>query len=514
MHPPIATVLIADSSAARVLEHMRSQFVLRERPPASHRVEFLDTFDARLWRRGDHLAAYCGRGEVELRLAGADRAEVLIGSTAQVGLVRDLPPGPLRDALSVAAGERHLAPRVEVTRDELAFDVLDGRQKIVARLAIVTGVARCPPAAEGHELPTLVEVASIRGYSSERDRLVRLASEGLGGRLVARGLIEVALNACGHAQLDDPSALRVALDPAVAARIGVRRILGGLLWVVIANEAGVRGDLDAEFLHDYRVAVRRTRSILGQLRAAFTEDETTELRAELAWLANATGPVRDLDVLLAWLDLEQRDRAELVVLIDFIRAEREHERARLLAVLDSVRYGALIEGWMAFAAADDGGSVAGGLLREQVAEQVSRRFERMLAKVRKALAADDDAALHRARVDGKKLRYLFDCTPGLLPKAAVERVVGELKSIQEELGILNDTVVQRELLERLAQRLCEAAPVPHRTLLAMGALGERARRRGRRARRKFKSRWRAFVAGDVRDPLMQITGPGRAGPRA
>jgi transcriptional regulator with XRE-family HTH domain len=32
------------------------------------------------------------------------------------------------------------------------------------------------------------------------------------------------------------------------------------LEILVANEPGIRGNVDSEFLHDYRVAVRRTRS--------------------------------------------------------------------------------------------------------------------------------------------------------------------------------------------------------------------------------------------------------------
>ena len=51
--------------------------------------------------------------------------------------------------------------------------------------------------------------------------------------------------------------------------VGARQIHLALLGILVANEPGLRANLDTEFLHDFRVAVRRTRSLLGQIRHVF-----------------------------------------------------------------------------------------------------------------------------------------------------------------------------------------------------------------------------------------------------
>lgn len=55
---------------------------------------------------------------------------------------------------------------------------------------------------------------------------------------------------------------------------------------------------DPEELHDLRVAVRRTRTVLGEFRKFFPEEILFRFRTEFRWIAVATGPVRDLDVYL------------------------------------------------------------------------------------------------------------------------------------------------------------------------------------------------------------------------
>ncbi len=107
---------------------------------------------------------------------------------------------------------------------------------------------------------------------------------------------------------------------------GVHRAhLAAMRW----NEAGLRADLDSEFLHDWRVAVRRTRCLLGQLKQVFPAGETRRLRSELGWLARLTGPLRDLDVFLLLLLIKL-----LLLLVDqcvqgfyfalFVRGGREN----------------------------------------------------------------------------------------------------------------------------------------------------------------------------------------------
>ena len=76
-------------------------------------------------------------------------------------------------------------------------------------------------------------------------------------------------------------------DRSVRADAGARQIHSALLDIMVANEPGMRADLDTEFLHDYRVSLRRTRSLLGQIKNVFPEDAVTHFRTEFQWLAQS-----------------------------------------------------------------------------------------------------------------------------------------------------------------------------------------------------------------------------------
>ena len=60
-----------------------------------------------------------------------------------------------------------------------------------------------------------------------------------------------------------PSTPGVPLDPAMAALDAYRAVLANLRDAMVSTWDGTAADLDPEYLHDFRVAVRRTRSVLG-----------------------------------------------------------------------------------------------------------------------------------------------------------------------------------------------------------------------------------------------------------
>ena len=86
----------------------------------------------------------------------------------------------------------------------------------------------------------------------------------------------------------------------------LRRICRLQLDAFERHRPGARIGRDPEELHDLRVAVRRTRSALGEFRAFFPQATVARLRGELRWLGEVTGPVRDLDVYLEILPDYQR----------------------------------------------------------------------------------------------------------------------------------------------------------------------------------------------------------------
>ena len=107
------------------------------------------------------------------------------------------------------------------------------------------------------------------------------------------------------------------------------------------SERGIRTGSDPEELHRFRVAVRRARALIRASRP-LVRDQLAALDRELRWLGSATGPLRDLDVLLVRLEKLQPtldpDGAGVDVIVAALERERLERREAASALLDTTRY--------------------------------------------------------------------------------------------------------------------------------------------------------------------------------
>lgn len=229
------------------------------------------------------------------------------------------------------------------------------------------------------------------------------------------------------------------------AEEAVRRLaLSQLERAAAARQQLVEGDRE-EALHDFRVALRRLRSLLRSHRSAFSVEFPRKPLRRLAALARDTNPGRDAEVQLAWLetfanDLKPAERAghrELARELAFRRDESYRKVER-----EIVRDFAAI--------ADDLGK---RLVTYQIAVDLERpsRPPSFAAATREALvrgtgelfeklalieSAADETEGHAARIAAKRLRYLAE--PAVPWSEAAREPVAALKSLQDLLGELHD----------------------------------------------------------------------------
>ena len=97
-------------------------------------------------------------------------------------------------------------------------------------------------------------------------------------------------------------AATVPLDPAMAAIDGFRLVLATLAdgdHRELAGQLSIR--LDPEFLHDLRIAVRRTRTVLHEAKACFPPQSSNRPETGSNGSPTSPGTPHDLDVyLLEW----------------------------------------------------------------------------------------------------------------------------------------------------------------------------------------------------------------------
>jgi len=500
MAAPAYEYVLPDGIDAGVAEARLAACLRLERGPAEvlDRV-FYDTFDGRLHAAGllltdDGLALSVVNGTGEItRAASVDRGRVFAS---------ELPPGRLRDVVAPIVEMRALTPIARVHSRLRPLRVLDGEEKTVVRLVIEEPTVLGAEGARRRIGPRL-NVVGVRGYDGARTRVCRVLENELAFAAADAPLVDAAVIASGLPPGGVSSRLEVAVHADQRADSAAAALLTHLVATITQNVPGVLADVDSEFLHDLRVAVRRTRSAQRQLQAVFPEGRISSFRAEFRWLQQATGPTRDLDVYLWEFDelgstLPESRRGALEPLRLLLLRHRGRERRRMLRALRSARFDALLVDWQAFLErlvnepVDDRpeavrpiGGVAGG--------RIGAVYRRMV-KTGRAIDADSPAErLHDLRKTGKELRYLLEFFAPLYPAEVVKPMVRTLKGLQDTLGLFCDREVQAESVRSLATEVATLEDGP-RALMAMGLLVERLEADKDAARSEFGERFAAFAS--------------------
>jgi CHAD domain-containing protein len=456
----------------------------RRRSIAKQRFTVLDTVDGRVRQAGACLT----RSDVDnastvkwQTLAGTDR--FAIRTTRPVGFAWDLPEGRLKQAVAPIVGPRRLLAQAEAEEQGALLEMLDDRGTAVVRLRIASGQARLPAAhGDWRPWPAMLTLTGVSGYEDEYERLVPLIASRPGIQRCLDGPVAAILRQVGASEPRDLSAPRLSLDPEVRADVGTRQIHRALLEILTANEPGVRGNIDSEFLHDFRVAIRRTRSLIGQVRDVFPADVVEHFAGEFSWIGRLTGSPRDTDVLVLALREHhgEFDADDMNALIAFLGGTQQYEYERLVGALDSRRYQQLLADWKAFLDVPIPNAPQAEHAHDSLAAAVSRRAWRLSKRIsRRARTVDRRTTaerMHEIRIDAKKLRYLVDAASDCYRHADVNCILAALKKLQRALGDFNDASVQENQLVDCGRAIC-AAGGPSGALLTLGRLAERCRQR-------------------------------------
>ena len=229
-------------------------------------------------------------------------------------------------------------------------------------------------------------------------------------------------------------------------------------------------DADPEELHKLRVAIRRMRALLRASRPLIDDARAERLRVRLGNLGRALGPARDADVFSAYMARATTDLEEGTAtprLLAAVAAERRAEYAAALQALDAPAFKRLLRDLDAFnATVVIDVAPLNGLVRHED------------KKLRKAMRnVETDEALHRARVQAKRLRYAAEVVGD-------RKVVARAKDFQDIVGEHQDAIVAEERLRALAKPS---------TALLVGRLIERQERRRADARRDVPKAWKRLA---------------------
>ena len=470
----------------------------------AHTVEqtFWDTFDGRIHRAGLALADTGGRLVLMDATTHAEHASGEHPRATQRMMLDDLPAGGLRERLEAIVEMRALTPIARVRSRRLPINVLDEVGKIVVRLRAEDAAAL--PADDGKiALRPRLHVLAVRGYDAEFDRVSAILRFEMDALEAPRPVLDDAIEALGGVVGGASSKLRIGLDRAERADVAAATILRRLLVIVEDNTPGTIADVDSEFLHDLRVAVRRSRALQRELRGVFPPEPLRVFRDGFRELQVLTGPTRDLDVqLLEFAELATglggNGAADVGPLRRLLEQRRVAERHRMVVALRSARTRALLDNWRDFldglvTAPEDDRPDAARPIADVAGERIATVYRRM---VKMGRAIDDDSpheALHELRKKGKELRYLLEFFSSLYPRDVVKPMVSTLKDLQDVLGRFQDREVQADLLRGLGDDIA-TMDGGAAALMAMGVLVERLVEQQEQARAQFAERFAHFAA--------------------
>jgi CHAD domain-containing protein len=494
---------------AQLLALLEGDWTLAEEPAARRRYECADTFDWRLHGEGLSLVLVRVGNQRRWELSRTDGATLVVPALQGLPAEQEsLPPGALADALTEILPPRALLTRAVVDARVRRWRLVDAEGKTVLRLAEEEGTAASPDGGRNarQALPRRLLLQPLRGYDDVGDRVAFHLEAGLAAARVPACPCTAAYQAIGAVPGGYSSKIRVPLIPALTAAEATHRIFLHLLGTLEANVAGTRADLDSEFLHDLRVAVRRTRSALSQIKRVLPEERVARFREGFNWLGQVTGPKRDLDVFLLQFpdyltDVPADLRADLEPFRGFLLEESAKERAALARRLASPHFHALVKEWRAFLEAPpdlDAAENAARPVKAVADARIWRLFRRIIEAGRAMGESPAPEQLHELRKDCKKLRYLMEFFASLYAPEALDPLIRALKDLLDILGEHQDLAVQAQHLEGFAERMAAEGRAPARTLLALGALVGRLMERRAQVRAEYAAAFAAFEAAENR----------------
>lgn len=510
-----ALVLPADESSIESLrERFGESFVLE--PPTTVRVTLLDSFDWRIHEAGARLTIERCGGRDSLHWRSPRRSpQYVLPISAVPRFVRDLPPGFLRGELAPIVELRALLPLAAARVTRRPAHVRDEIGNTVVHLIFEDSVPLDTSLRAAGPSGRAVVVQQVGTRRRPAQKVIALLSAGRTAADAATDPLAAAAAVRGRRPGDYSSKPRLALRRDQPAEEALRAILGHLVTTLRANVEGVIDDTDVEFLHDLRVAVRRARSAIGQLKEVLPQPAVDTLAAGLGWLGSVSNQCRDLDVALQDLEEFKAMLGGEAVPLDVVEGRLRRDRAaalrRVRAALRSRRFARLLAHWQELAEEAPGAPLpahAALPVAEIAGARILKAYRRMLKAGAKLADPPEPAALHQLRINAKKLRYLLEFFASLYPEPELARLVKELKGFQDVLGGFNDMELQRARFVAIADELIASGHARPEALFAVGRLVDAAAARQDDYRREFAERFSAFASRDSRALYARLFGGG------
>ncbi len=491
---------------------------LTSTPGSQVRRVYLDSFDWGALRKGHAIFHETGGhgARLEIHSLTNGRPPLSAPLSQPPRLASDASPPGFRNRLASLVGIRRLFPVVDLLCERRRFRFLDKNGKTVCWVTLERCRARKEGAGEYEPLPERVALVPVRGYPAAAARVAALLEHEPGLVPTQQSLLEEALQELQISTSSGRPNRLPHLDAGTTSAEAVRGVFADQLGVMETNREGVCEDYDPEFLHEFRIAVRKTRTLLGQLKALPAEARGY-VWEDFGWLSRYTGPVRDLAVyilgfgeLQASLPDDMRD--DLLPFLEVLERKKREHHEELVRVLRSERYQTLIGRWRRLI--DEIGGSQEEVWQQPIGDLAGARIRKLYRRVlREGDGLDEgseDERYHQLRKTCKKLRYLTEFFEGYFDGAATRHLIRSLKRLQRRLGRHQDCSTQLATFRRYGEQMQASGEYSAATIMALGVLIERLKENKLRQKHAFRRCFESFASGSTRTAIGRLSSDGGA----
>ena len=418
------------------------------RPTLDLDATYIDTVDLQLVRNGVSLRRRTGEGAPTwtLKLPSGRSTEIM--QRREFNVVSDSLEVPTELAALVTGWVRSapLVPVIDILSHRERFAILDAAGAEIAEI--------------DDDLVTVEEHGAVAATFREIE--VELGAVGTDAQLRA---ITTALEHAGAGAADPMSKVARALGPRALvppelegerlrrdASMGEVVIAGlrSATAAIVANDHVIRLADDPAGVHLARWGARRLRADLRTFASVLGLADVDALRAELGWLSDQLGALRDIDVLIERLidashSVDRRDTAEAETLIELARTERDLVIEQVIVAIDSSRYVELLDRLVALCGSRVILSAAADAAVERVPPIVGKLWRSVRADFSTLCSDVDEAQVRRMRRRVIRLRCAAEAAVPVFGAAASD-LVTRVVELQLELGRFLDAVACDEWL--------------------------------------------------------------------
>jgi CHAD domain-containing protein len=478
----------------KIFEKLSQTLLIRDESDTQRQRKYYDTFDWRLYQAGFYLQ----NEEKTLSLINRQTNKPLTSiewkSNHNPRFSDDLPESLLKQQLTPIMDVRALLPLFRCHIHTLKKSILNVDEKTVCRISKNTLTVK-----KSKKQITCFALEAIRGYGQDFIEAQKIL-DSLNLAKTTGDVATLAMTLLDITPGDYSSKLNIALSPQLPAHEAFRKIVLFLISVMRCNEQGIIKDIDTEFLHDFRVALRRTRSAMTQIKNVFSADIIDRYKKEFSLLAKKSNRLRDLDVYLLNKDdflqrLPNPLRPGLEYFYNTLEIERKREFEKFVLELKSDSYHTLVKQWVAFlnqssVPENERGKHFNLPVRELAKRRILKNYRKVLKQGLKMNSTTPDENYHAFRISCKKLRYLVEFFSSLFPPEALFPFLKSIKNLQTILGIYNDYSIEQEHLIAFLNRTQNC---PNITAAAIGALVQDLHQRQQKISENFPTAVDQFI---------------------